>query len=565
MVYYRELPQQSVRGKGAAACLLPAAWTFAPIFAVEKLADYYFLAHDPAMFYTFSGWRLILFIAFTLAGSVAAGAFLKEFWAATATEAAAIVGATLAFNVFCDPRVCFSTGPDGLEPLRLGAFLLSVAASGAALGVSLRRMSLSKSAEVMTAFTGFAAIAYYPVIFTFAGTTLLAPLGPWDVGAVLALAAFPASVGVSLKRGPLLGFLAPLSSLGLLFALSAGIASAYLSTLVPVVLLMVVSTAAGTLAGAAAVSKRRGSVLLRRPSTSGLYAVGVAIVLSMLIFTVPDAVNGVVPVSGSPPFQPVMGVPAYVGAYMDAPPGHSAGAAATVDFEGTDSSSIQGDNFLAAGIGIHSAGCCVDGIDYSYRFDVYLFHGGGETLQASAWEVCDDNAACGGHSWKVLMFLRDGPLNSANVSAPVRLAMSWEQGARGPEVVWSYSVAGGNSVGFASFAAPAVENPNFNTGMLPGGTLGPQQTGSYFFQFGMMSRYPIGHGGWTVAISCPSLLTTQWSCVDHAKTLQGGQSFWKVFWRWGEDYPNVKVSAAGTDRIAFGYSPTSVQSFVALW
>lgn len=93
-----------------------------------------------------------------------------------------------------------------------------------------------------------------------------------------------------------------------------------------------------------------------------------------------------------------MGAPVYEGAYMDAAPWHALGAGVTVDFTSTNPSAIQDDNFLAAGLGIHATGCCVDGIDYSYRSDLYVFHNGSELLAASGWEACDNNAACVGHA-----------------------------------------------------------------------------------------------------------------------------------------------------------------------
>jgi hypothetical protein len=534
------------------------------MYCLERLADFYYLSGDSAAFFSVSGWRLILFIVFTLAGSLGAGVLLEDVWEATAAEGVSLLAALLAFNVFCDPRVCFSSGPDGLEPLRLGIFLGSVAVSGAALGVALRRRQSSRPTLLLTGFFGYAAIGYYPAIFTFAGTRLLGSLYPWDVAVVLVIAAYPVSVAVSSSMGTRVGIFIPLASLAALFAISAGISTAYFGALVPVMGLMVASTVVAAAAGAATAAARKGGAGTHRSAISGLFAIGLVLVLSMMLFGVPDAVSGVVPSAGaSSPFA--MGVPVYAGAYMDAAPGHSSGAGVTVDFAGTNVSSIQQDNFLAAGIGIHSAGCCVDGIDYSYRFDLYLFHGGGESLEASAWEACDDNAACGGHSWKVLMFLKSESLDGANSSKSVHLAMAWAAGPTRPEVVWSYSISGGSPVNFTDFVVPGPENPDFNTGVVPGGTLGPQQTGSYFFQFGIMSRYPIGHGGWTVALTCPSILTSEWNCVDHAETLAGDQSFWKVFWRWGEDYPGVSVNSAQAQRLVFEYSSTTATSFRVLW
>ena len=107
----------------------------------------------------------------------------------------------------------------------------------------------------------------------------------------------------------------------------------------------------------------------------------------------------------------------------------------TVSFAGTNTSAIQPDNFLSAGVGAHSPHCCVDGIDFGYRFDAYLYHDGGEMLVATAWEICDWNMACGGHSWQNLMFFEERAL-SAPLNSSVRLLMEWE----GRTVLWQYSV-----------------------------------------------------------------------------------------------------------------------------
>jgi len=368
-----------------------------------------------------------------------------------------------------------------------------------------------------------------------------------------------------LKVNRIAGMVVPTASLLILFLLSYGIAASYVLSLSPVAALMVSTTVVVSAIGTGVAVLKRERVVSSQRWISGVYALGLVFVLATMLVSVPDAVSGVVP--SSPDSLPTfaMGTPVYAGAYMDAPPGHALGVGVTVSFASTNTSAIQADNFLSGGMGVHAAGCCVDGIDYSYRFDVYLFHGGGESLSASAWEVCDDNAACGGHSWKSLMFLHTETLNGSVSGKNITLRVFWSPGPAGDVVEWSYSLADGPSTELTSFQAPPAENKDFNTGVLDGGTLGPQQTGSYFFQFGMMSRYPIGHAGWRVELDCPSVLTSGWRCVDHVKTLAGDQSFWKVFWRWGEDYSEVSTSAFDSRSIVFGFAPNSAQSFQSLW
>ena len=551
--------------RDAVAAALACGWTFVPIYATEKLADYFFLADNTSSFYFMSGWRLILFVAFSLVGSLAAGSLLRDVWKAAATQWTALATTMALFFFLCDQRVCFSTGPQGLEPLRLGLFLGSVAFSGATIGVALRQGARGSHLQAMGGLFGFVAIGFYPVIFTFAGAGLLPALFPLGILLALALAAFSISHWTARSVGPKAGTLIPLASLGALAVLSAGVSAVDLTSLLPLI---------GGMAAVTALASMVGSFLGTRPRTtpsphakwaSLAIVASISIVMIGTVIVPPDAVNGVVPSSEGPGAHFVTGVPVYSGAYMDGPPGHAFGAGVTISFAGTDLYSIPGDDFLAAGMGVHSAGCCVDGIDYSYRFDAVLFRGGGEALVASAWEACDDNAACGGHPWKALMFSFSEPVTLPEPTAPLNLRMAWEAPYAGRGVLGSYAVPGGCSVNFTSVWAPAPENPSFNTGVLAGGSVGGQQKGSYFFQFGVMSRYPIESTGWRVTVSCPSLLTTTWSCVDHARTVAGADSFWKIFWRWGEDYPGGAGTRAGPEAAQFSYSGAETVSRAPLW
>jgi hypothetical protein len=554
-----------VSWKAWAAVIIPAAWTFAPMYAVEAVANSYYLSDNSAAFFTVSGWRLILFIIFAVSSSVAAGALLRGVWKSTVSAVTGLVVFLVSAYILCDPRVCFSSGPDGLEPLRLGFFLGSVIVCGGGLGASLRRARLSQASHALIDFFGPAAVCFYPVVFTLAGAQLLVPSGPWAAALLVALACLSMSATTALDLGALWGFALPVASLVVLIVLSAGIAAAYFPSTVPAVLALLGAGAVAAGAATLFVRAKRDSAIAHRSLISVGFALCLVFVLATMILSVPDEVVGVVPATGNPQGFGI-GTPVYAGAFMDGPPGHAVGAAVTVSFKGTNASSIQENNFLSAGMGIHAAGCCVDGIDYSYRFDVYLFHSGNETLVASAWEACDDNAACGGHSWKILMFIHAGEMNRSEINEPVLLAMKWEQFAQGYGVKWTYAIADRPLGSFTQFIAPAAENHDFNTGVLPGGTLGPQQSASYFTQVGMMSRYSIGHGGWRVSLACPSVLTTSWSCAGHEKTLDGNQSFWKVFWRWGEEYTDVSAAAVGNDTVSFAYSGAgTTQNFVQLW
>ena len=99
----------------------------------------------------------------------------------------------------------------------------------------------------------------------------------------------------------------------------------------------------------------------------------------------------------------------------------------------------------------------------------------------------------------------------------------------------------------------------------------PQASGFYFFQYGLTSKYPIGHSGWQASFLCPSysLKGADWICLNHSDSIQGDQSYWKVFWRWGDPYPNVVAGpcdGGGTPCARFRYDPAStLPSFESLW
>jgi hypothetical protein len=537
-----------------------------PCFLVERITNDYFLTGNP-LYGSWSGPRIDLLIVIVIAASLLSGAAFGRLVPAAGSSISAILAFLFLVYVACDPRICYSAGLDGLEPLRMAFFLSSVAVAAGSSGVYLRKKTSSVGKDYLAVgFATFVAIAYVPVIFTFAGARLLAPSDPWAVGALLFVLSFSvAATGVA-RVGRRWGVALPMLSAAALMLVSEGIASAYLSMIVQQVSVMALAVVAGSFAGAAA--RARNWRWARRGFAESSVPL-VVLVLLLVVMTygvIPDASVGLFPSpAGTNTRAFTMGVPVMAGAFMDAPLGATKGVSLTLSFAGTNASVVQEDNFLAAGIGAHSPGCCVDGIDYGYRFDVYVFHQGNMSLAASAWKVCDHNAACGGHSWKVLMFQNESALPPGDLAAPIHLTIRWE----GHTAYWNYSVGSGPSRQMSSFSPEKAEKAYFNTGMLPGGATTWLQSGSYFFQYGVLSRYPIGHGGWSVSFSCPATLVgTGWSCIAHARTLQGGQSFWKVIWRWGEDYPNVEAtpSTQQNDTVTFSYSVhETMGNFVNLW
>jgi len=529
------------------------ALTFGPMYLWERIANFYYLNSNPT-FYTFSGLRVDVFVGFVLAGAVVSGAVMKDLrWAVICQTAALLVLFSLVY-VFCDPRVCYSKGPDGLEPLRMGLFLWSVAVVGASLGFGAwNKPNLKKIIQMTIAFSAYVSLAYYPIVYTFAGTQILPPLQPWSAFVILALLSYSIAIISSTWLGRVAGIALPVASTLFLFLLSSGIATDYFSQILVPIEIILAGTLTGTALGAATIGLREGYSKRHRVAFSRLLLVVLLLVISTN-FIGTNAVNGVVP-KITPVATPTFyqGIPVYAGAYMDTPSGGSTGVRLTVDLK-SNQSSIESNNFLSAGLGVHSPNCCVDGIDFSYRFDVYLFNNGNESLVASAWEICDNNAACGGHSWKDLMFIYSERLLNPNASA-VLLQLEW----MGHSVYWSYQVGHDPFANFTSFAAPRQENPGFNIGELGGGF--------HFFQFGIMSRYPIPHSGWSANFECPSVLKNgTWVCIDHAQTVQGADSYWKVLWKWGDSYSHVVATTIGENEFTMSFSPTStMSSYQVLW
>lgn len=553
-----------------------------PSYIIERTADYYFLTSNP-VFFTWSGDRTWLFIVSILAGAVIAGSLFKTLSAELVASYVAGMAVLLALlYYFCDPRVCFSGGLDGLEPVRVAYFFSCVAIAGISIGCYARtRHEVTGRSLLVVGAATISAVAYYPVVFTVAGTRLLSPFSPFPVLAVVALLSFGVAARMAYTSGMKAGVGVTILSDTTLLLVTIGIARQYLVEILPVVASLLAAGAISALLGGwlgGASTRSPSSFSSRHAARSNAPALAaLLLVLLMMPLFMPDATAGVIPqeATGHSTSSYVFGTTVYAGGFMTRSFLRLKGVSVGVSFAGTNASSIQPDNFLSGGIGIHSPHCCVDGIDFGYRFDAYLFHDGSEMLTAEAWEICDWNMACGGHSWQDLMLFRDEKI-TPSISSNLQLFLEWKNRT----VVWSYSVNQGPLQNLTSFVPPAVDNPYFNVGTL--GSIPPspeppsryfptQATGFYFFQYGLMSAYPIGHGGWAVSFDCPSYLNgtnDDWKCVQHSDSVQGNKAYWKAIWRWGQPYSNVipTVENETSPAVTFSYSPSSTMpSFESLW
>ena len=529
-----------------------------PPFAYERIAQHFYLLYSPTFFW-YSGTRYYVDVGWMaglggLAGYAIGG--VRRAWLVCAASVALLMALVFAA---CEPRLCYSTGVDGLEPLRMGSFLLSVAAGTAYIGSWAKsRRDPGLADWAVSACAAFFAIAYTPMVFTLAGAGILYPYSPWSVLVLLAVTAMvllakrPEGAG----RG---SSAVPVAAVLLLLAVCAGVATHYIAQAVPFMGAAVLSATVGAAAASALPRARRVFAALRRSPVPLALVVVFVFTTSLIVW--PDAVAGFILTSSNPAGPSstyAVSTTYYAGGFLSSPMIRPHGVAANVSFGPGDAAALGPGGFLAAGINVHSADCCTDGIDYGYRFDALLWKNGSLSLDGTAWKVCDANGACAGHSWKVLLFHRS--LLLAGHGAPLRLALQWVNRS----VLWTYD-SGGGAATFASVPGGPQQNAAFNAGWMgPPDT--PSPGGAFFFQFGVAAT-SLPSAGWTATISCPAVLTNgTWACIDHAESLQGDQSYWKVLWRWGEAFPGVAAAPdPDAKSVTFSGSSATMGSFATFW
>jgi len=536
--------------------LLGGVATVAPFYFVQLFTEYTYLTNSTPYFFL-SSFRLAFFIISVGIASEIVGWYSDSIRLTWLAYVASLLGLYLLLYVGCDPRVCYNTGIDGLEPLRSYSFFLAEGMAILAAGYSAKNR-MSRTESMLAHGAVFYSIAYYPVIYSLAGVRLIAAISPIPLLGLVAVLAFVTAFRVSEEEKTWRsGVGIPLLSLLTLLGISIGITAQYVQQVVPLVGTLLACAVCGGLAGSFNSRIMRG--VGRRPLGSFVLTwMLVTVVLFSIVVIPPDAVNGTAPDLTTKSYYFL--TPALVGGFNTEQDVRSIGVSANFSFQGTQPSSIQADNFLAVGISAHSPNCCVDGIDYGYRGDVFLYHNASEVFAASGWEVCDQIVACGGHTWKHLIYFESARIDSP-IGSDFKVTMLWENHT----LTWLYSAAN-ETWTMASFRDPGQDNPYFNAGWL-GPPYPPTFGGFPMFQFGMMSAFPIRHAGWSVAIACPSTVQDgAWTCINHADLFQGDTSYWKALWRWGENYGGESATInGGTKTITFQYSKTSVRNFQPAW
>jgi len=261
-----------MQGSAATKLGFVALLAVAPCYLVERITEYYFLNGDPVAFYALSGDRTPIFISLILIGAIASGYMVKSITATVAAYTVGIVVLLSLFYSFCNPEVCYSTGVDGLEPLRLGYFFTCLCIGGTPLGNYTRTKVEPRGPllYVLSAVT-ISVMAYYPVVFTIAGTRLIAPLDPLPVLAIIALPSIVFAGRITKANGWKLGIAVPVLANLLLVAITIGIARQYLPQISFLVSLILID---GTLAAGI------GCLVVRRSRSPAFASVSKHLVLS---------------------------------------------------------------------------------------------------------------------------------------------------------------------------------------------------------------------------------------------------------------------------------------------
>jgi hypothetical protein len=531
-----------------------------PPFFFERLAQYSYLSHN-GLFFIFSGHRFsfdIYYLAFSTAAIAFVSRDLVRSWVANLFSISLLI---FLFFAVCDPKLCYSSGYDGLESVRDWLFFSSATLATTYAGWLVRKVEAATRWQRLLASGGtFYAISFYPVMFTLAGARILAPADQVVLPLFLSLLSIVVVLSFSEGRAGVFA-LVPIASVGLMLLSSLGMVSQYYSDALPTFVVPLVSAAAG--AGVAVLFTFRGNRLSRRIGRSRIpITLAVAFVIFTTVVVSPDTAVGYVTSysGGSMPGSYTYAHSFYAGGFMSSSPMIRPKAVGLqVVFGPNDSRYIPQGGFLAAGIGVHSADCCTDGIDYGYRFDALLWSNGSRSLVGDVWKTCDANGGCGGHPWRVLLFHHVEPLKGVGSNESLNLVLMWVDHS----VEWSYSTVSTSHL-VATFYAPASNNAAFNAGW--DGPQNPSPGGAFFFQFGV-STLSQPSKGWTVLLTCPSVFwDDKWTCVSHAQTLQGDQSYWKALWRWGESFPGVSaVTNSSTHSFVLQSGSPEMNSFTTLW
>jgi len=282
----------------------------------------------------------------------------------------------------------------------------------------------------------------------------------------------------------------------------------------------------------------------------------------------------------------------YVAGWMDA--GDVFGTAqtrVTVSFPNTDPSVIQEDNWLAGGMFVVVYDSTVPQTDYAFYTILVLDHYGGLYLDVGFYETYEalfnptNPYPRGLFPWEELRYGSTWSIGGVSPSTPITLTARWD--APSGLVYWDYQVPGSDPITICHCDVAALFptiHRHFSVGTQALNVLGCPWAFPYWmtycFQFGVMSNYNLGHGGWNVKLENPQYYTNfyshfytyEWHNVNIAKSIGGGNSYLDARWRWGgEPYCGVDAyyyynqPSLGPYTIIFYYSGSTLSDHTLLW
>ncbi len=569
-----------------------------PPLLFEKYTFHLYLIADPN-FFTYSGSRLgvdaVLFILSGMACSFIVGRGRRLSALIPFVSSAILVFSFYAYPL-CGVKECYVSSPDGLAAVRDWLFFGSLGFLASTM--VLRKKALDQDsfgkigildgkflfAFVTSMLLGFA-LSFFPLVHIFAGVSVAYPLNylQWFVaGGPPALAgtvwAMERTNG-SRKFGFLCGFSGILLSLALTLEVPCLVCDRFVEVIASIISVALVFSLLGLVLGSKQKAgfdsrKKRFHQRERWSSATLRLAVTVGSLIIVYFFLTESFEASVVSGfagNGIQNFSPVEvghGV-AYAGGYLPIPRVVSSIVGVNLSFPNTAFSSKYANDFIAAGIGVQSPNCCKDGLDLSYRIDAVEFGNGTQAVLARAWWACDLNIACGGYTWQQLLFAGSKNLPANTLSSQfIELRMNLT--ATG--INWFYRIedsrpATQSLVLFASFVPPRIQNHYFDAGLFYTGPSGnPPILYALFYQFGVFSGYPITNGFWHVIIECPYLvLNGSSACLPSANFISGEHSYWKLLYRFGQDYPGVGFKYLGNQTVEFYYAGSSPADETKIW
>lgn len=281
----------------------------------------------------------------------------------------------------------------------------------------------------------------------------------------------------------------------------------------------------------------------------------------------------------------------FMGAYMDSR-GINLGSVkktrVTVCFPDTAPSQIQADNWLAGGMFVTGYDDSLNEIDYGFYTMLTLEHDGSLYLDFGINQTYEclwnplGGFLYGSLPWTKGIYNATIPIEGVSPSTPITLTTSWDKPYLG-WVSWEYTINGVTYLADAQNVTALVEALDPSGNIQPYFYVGSRDLTdpvqfvywvpygqAYNFQFGVVSRYNIGHGGWNVLLSYPSYFKdSEWHSVGTARSIGGANTILDYRWFWGgENYEGVSAyydTLQERRNVKFYYSGSTIGDHNVLW